>query len=258
MKLILNTLVAGSLLLMSCGAAQAAMFSPVPTAPSDIWDNPDPQLFDPNRGANSNDPNWYDWGDAVGYENTRNKKGKWQGLGEVNGIDDGVMWSVAGSDFGTDADLIIGEEVTFRFLFWQSNNGHHTYDQILAFFDFNQDNFWEPAETLMYEQIDTINNLTPGHPENDDNSRELSRYLEFELTFTVPDTMQVGSTWLRSRVHCNHHQYGQITPYNRIAQGETEDYYLNIVANPVPEPTTMLLFGTGLLGLAGLRARRKK
>lgn len=27
---------------------------------------------------------------------------------------------------------------------------------------------------------------------------------------------------------------------------------------PVPEPTTMLLFGTGLAGLAGLRARRKK
>jgi hypothetical protein len=37
-------------------------------------------------------------------------------------------------------------------------------------------------------------------------------------------------------------------------------YYtpLTIDANPVPEPTKMLLFGTGLLGLAGIRRKKSE
>jgi len=37
-----------------------------------------------------------------------------------------------------------------------------------------------------------------------------------------------------------------------------DDFTINEpINNPVPEPTTMLLFGTGLIGLAGSRLRRK-
>lgn len=32
----------------------------------------------------------------------------------------------------------------------------------------------------------------------------------------------------------------------------------NGTVNPIPEPTTMLLFGSGLIGLAGFRRRFKK
>lgn len=198
-----------------------------------------------------------DWSDAADpYSDTGNDKGQWQGLGVSNGIDNGVKWSVGGSAYGTTADLIRGQDVTFKFLFWQSNNGRHDYDQIFAAFDFGQDGSWSQAgDTILYEKINTINNTAYA----DDVSTRLSRYLEFTVSFTVPETMTIGSTWLRARAHCNHVEWGDITADNWLGgQGETEDYKLNIVNNPVPEPATMLLFGAGLVGLTGLRFKRKK
>ena len=84
----------------------------------------------------------------------------------------------------------------------------------------------------------------------------------------IGDTF-AGTTWLRARVSCSESINGVTGLYNpddpdnagrmsatgHLGQGETEDYKINVA--PVPVPGAVWLLGSGLLGLLGVRRKRK-
>ncbi len=207
--------------------------------------------------------------------------------------DDGIAWSTNGGATYGHEDIFTDDLVIFKFTMYRATTGAHEYDQLKVWIDAGQDGTfdhparlsgtWSDNSQLYDSNVNfgrTGNSLQSGNDtyirgQDDldlmfgakwykggtyeiDNGQAVSyddRIEEFFFALIVPDGAS-GDFWLRARASCDHTLFENVTPYGELWQGEVEDW--KITVNPVPEPTTMLLFGTGLIGLAGIRKRKSK
>ena len=201
---------------------------------------------------------------------------------------DGVTWRVktAGgvwSDYGTDNEIAAGDEVQFKFDVTRATTGNHQYDNLKAWVDWNQDSVWSEDEDIIDVQwdknLDSEGNIETAITQADEDdkangvleaawNRDLGDWNSkdteasfFSGIFTIPDTL--SEVLLRARVVCENSLSKYSDGYKMVSygfqdQGEVEDYRLavvNKVANPIPEPSTVLVF---MLGLIALVANRKR
>jgi hypothetical protein len=201
--------------------------------------------------------------------------------------DDGVRWrtssdnGVTWTDFGTDGVITQGDVVEFSFLVGRSQTGTHEFDQVKAWADWNVDGDFDndASEILINEKwamdenssdIAIIDNNGKKNTDLSNNAgvdifNDTDLFREYTAQIQIPLDAVLGDSWLRARITCenaldNHGDGTSLLATGFYDQGETEDYQITIAAKTVtdvPEPSTLLVFALGVLGIAAGRKKLK-
>jgi len=199
--------------------------------------------------------------------------------------DNGVSWRVKGTNlWGRDANITQGDILEFKFVVQRATSGNHEFDELKSWVDWNGDGSFanDQSETLINEKwykVDQHGGLNlDGTTKSFNNDSKvlngadrntiynsLDSLAVFQTEMTVPVTAALGRTWMRARIACENSITTYTDQMNLTAtgyqdQGEVEDYRFNISARPptpVPEPTTLFVFGTALIGLVLSRKKAK-
>lgn len=205
-----------------------------------------------------------DYSDATGYDNAVASAMEpiWQRLGKGdvtyesapvanNGdYDNGVSWSINGGSYGNDV-ITVGDTVTFKFSVYKYFWGSHNTDWLKVWVDWNNDKDYTDNGENIYGAGWVF---TP----KGDTVADATKDFFYTMTF---DAVSVGDYWLRARVVCNFDvaTLSAVSSTGYTFQGEIEDWKLTVQdKQQVPEPASLMLFGFGLLGIAGLRRKIKK
>lgn len=191
---------------------------------------------------------------------------RWQELTSIKWTTD-QTYLPSDTIWGVDT-VSVGDVVTFKFAIVKDFLGTHYADVLKAWL--SEDWNFTESEKLAFDFHIIHENITANSFPGTDLEPPNDTYNVYS-TITITSDMAGKDYWLLARVTCTESlfggdwngQWGKTSSEYEIMFDPTKEYYqgnakkTKFSVDPVPEPTTVLLFGAGLIGLAGV-ARRKK
>jgi hypothetical protein len=264
------------------GSTNASLASNVIECASQSGDYSD-NAYDADSTACHKTPQWQRLGSKWSKDYSNNPNSSKKSLTESNSsTNDGVSWLTSSDDGATwleNGELVAGDQVQFQFDVTRAVTGNHQYDLLKSWVDWENDG-WDEDDVIInerwYKNVDSdgvvqtedalLNKTTDGNENswNNDlnawNSDDTGATF-FSTAYIIPETLT--EILIRARVVCENSLAKYSDNYNLMSwgyqdQGEVEDYQLSVASkkpNPIPEPSTLLIFAIGLITLASKRKR---